>query len=395
MVSARKRKTVSYNQSDDSDFMSDDQVRSTPVKSKKPTVNKKTSSKRAKRVTSPSPSPSPSSEGGSDSGSDFQDEQDLDEDDHEEEGEEEEEEEEDNDEESDEEEVKKKPRAKAKAKTTAKSKAKTTQKNTQKSDSSEDEQENSDDEVFNENNIKKSKVVIPRPKGSPFADAISPDTLEFLAELAVNNDRDFMRLRAKEWAAAKKDFTDLCSLLMTEIHQADPTTRVEDAKHAVYRQNRDLRFSNDKSPYKRNLSASFSRTGRKFADAGYHISIKPNNESMVGIGMWQPDATRLANMRSNIIRHGDLLREALSTDALKEVFDGKCGAAILSDEDKLKVAPKNIAKDHPEIELLRYRSFAIIKRFTDKEVVSEGFLDKVMDVIEASVPFVAVVNSWI
>ncbi|KAG1072244.1 hypothetical protein G6F42_025934 [Rhizopus arrhizus] len=204
-----------------------------------------------------------------------------------------------------------------------------------------------------------------------------------------------MRLRAKEWAAAKKDFTDLCSLLMTEIHQADPTTRVEEAKHAVYRQNRDLRFSNDKSPYKRNLSASFSRTGRKFADAGYHISIKPNNESMVGIGMWQPDSTRLANMRSSIIRHGDLLREALSTDALKEVFDGKFGTAILSDEDKLKVAPKNIAKDHPEIELLRYRSFAIVKRFTDEEVVSEGFLDKVMDVIEASVPFVAVVNSWI
>ncbi|OAD07025.1 hypothetical protein MUCCIDRAFT_139272 [Mucor lusitanicus CBS 277.49] len=182
---------------------------------------------------------------------------------------------------------------------------------------------------------------------------------------------------------------------MTEVHQADPTTRVEEAKHAVYRQNRDLRFSNDKSPYKRNLSASFSRTGRKFADAGYHISIKPNNESMVGIGMWQPDATRLANMRASIIRHGDLMREALSTDALKEVFDGKCGTAILSDEDKLKVAPKNIAKDHPEIELLRFRSFAIVKRFTDEEVVSEGFLDKVMDVIEASVPFVAVVNSWI
>lgn len=361
-------------------------MRSTPVKSKKPTASKKNSNKRAKKAKSPSPLPS--SEDDSDSGSDFQDEQGQeDDDDHEEV---------DDNEESSEEEVKKTP--KARAKTTAKSKAnptKNSKKNTQKSDSSEDEQESSEDEVFNENNVKKSKLVIPRPKGSPFADAISPDTLEFLAELAVNNDRDFMRLRAKEWAAAKKDFTDLCGLLMTEVHQADPTTRVEEAKHAVYRQNRDLRFSNDKSPYKRNLSASFSRTGRKFADAGYHISIKPNNESMVGIGMWQPDATRLANMRSNIIRHGDLMREALSTDALKEVFDGKCGAAILSDEDKLKVAPKNIAKDHPEIELLRYRSFAIIKRFTDEEVLSEGFLDKVMDVIEASVPFVAVVNSWI
>ncbi|EPB88112.1 hypothetical protein HMPREF1544_05056 [Mucor circinelloides 1006PhL] len=368
--------------------MGDQEVRSTPVKSKKAITKKKISSKRTKKKKSPSPLPS--SEDDSDSGSDFQDEQGQDED---EDGDDREEKV-DDDEEEEEEEAKKTPRGKAKAKSKAKP-SKNSKKNTQKSESSEDEGENSDDEVFDENNVKKSKIVIPRPKGSPFADAISPDTLEFLAELAVNNDRDFMRLRAKEWAAAKKDFTDLCSLLMTEIHQADPTTRVEEAKHAVYRQNRDLRFSNDKSPYKRNLSASFSRTGRKFADAGYHISIKPNNESMVGIGMWQPDSTRLANMRSSIIRHGDLLREALSTDALKEVFDGKFGTAILSDEDKLKVAPKNIAKDHPEIELLRYRSFAIVKRFTDEEVVSEGFLDKVMDVIEASVPFVAVVNSWI
>lgn len=383
--------SVSYNQSDDDDFMSDQEVRSTPVKSKKAITKKKISSKRAKKKKSPSPLPS--SEDDSDSGSDFQDEQGQDEDGDGDDREEKVDDDED-EEEEEEEEAKKTPRGKAKAKPKSKP-TKNSKKNTQKSESSEDEGENSDAEVFDENNVKKSKIVIPRPKGSPFADAISPDTLEFLAELAVNNDRDFMRLRAKEWAAAKKDFTDLCSLLMTEIHQADPTTRAEEAKHAVYRQNRDLRFSNDKSPYKRNLSASFSRTGRKFADAGYHISIKPNNESMVGIGMWQPDSTRLANMRSSIIRHGDLLREALSTDALKEVFDGKFGTAILSDEDKLKVAPKNIAKDHPEIELLRYRSFAIVKRFTDEEVVSEGFLDKVMDVIEASVPFVAVVNSWI
>ncbi|CEP14801.1 hypothetical protein [Parasitella parasitica] len=392
MVSERKRKAVSYTESD-SDFMSDQEVRSTPVKGKKPITKKKNIGKRARKEILP-----PEDE---DSESDFQNEQDDDLD------EATEDEDEDKDQYNEEEEEQMtKPKTKSKAESKAKSKAKSkarpkpkvniagnTKKNAKTPVSS--EEDDSDDQVFNENNVKKSRVVIPRPKGSPFADSISPNTLEFLAELAENNDRDFMRLRAKEWAAAKKDFTDFCSLLMTEVHQVDPTTRVEEAKHAVYRQNRDLRFSNDKSPYKRNLSASFSRTGRKFLDAGYHISIKPNNESMVGIGMWQPDSTRLANMRSGIIRHGNLLREALSTDALKEVFDGKFGTAILDDSDKLKVAPKNIAKDHPEIELLRYRSFAIVKRFTDEDVVSEGFLDKVMDVIEASVPFVAVVNAWV
>ncbi|KAI7902529.1 uncharacterized protein BX663DRAFT_486826 [Cokeromyces recurvatus] len=250
-------------------------------------------------------------------------------------------------------------------------------------------------EIISEQHINPGKIVIPRPKGCPFADSISPDTLEFLAELAENNDRDFMRLRAKEWAKAKKDFVDFCGLIMTELHEVDPSTRLEEGSKAMYRQNRDVRFSNDKSPYKTNLSAGFSRTGRKSLDASYFISIKPGNKSIVAAGMWQPDSARLANMRSSIIRDGNLLREALSTDAIKELFDGKCGHEVLCTEDKLKVAPKNIAKDHPEIELLRFRTFAVSKSFTDEEVVSPGFMDKVMDVFEALVPFVTVINAWI
>lgn len=255
--------------------------------------------------------------------------------------------------------------------------------------------EMSDTEILGVDNFKPTKLTIPRPKGSPFADSISPDTLLFLAELAENNDRTFMQLKAKEWAVARKDFTDFCSLIMDELHEVDPSIRLEEAKHAVYRQHRDLRFSNDKTPYKKNLSASFSREGRKFLNAGYFLSVKPGNQTIVAVGMWQPDSVRLNNMRSSIIRHGDLLREALSTDALKEIFDGKYGEDILDSTDMLKVAPKNIPKDHPEIALLRHKSFAVEKTFTDEEVVSPGFLEKVMDVFEALVPFVAVVNSWV
>ncbi|KAI8364329.1 hypothetical protein EDC96DRAFT_207010 [Choanephora cucurbitarum] len=243
--------------------------------------------------------------------------------------------------------------------------------------------------------FKPAKIKVPHPNGSPFPDSLSPKTLEFLAELAENNDRDFMHFKAKEFKEAKQDFIDFCGLIRDELAQVDPSIRLEEPKQAVYRQNRDLRFSNDKRPYKINLSASFSRTGRKFADAGYFLSIRPGHHSMIASGMWQPDKHRLANMRSSIIRHGDLLRESLSTEAIKDVFGGKSGVEILSPEDKLKVAPKDIDKHHPEIELLRYRSFAVVKEFRDEEVVSPGFVEKVMDFLEATVPFVTVINSWI
>ncbi|KAI8346193.1 hypothetical protein BD560DRAFT_411463 [Blakeslea trispora] len=255
------------------------------------------------------------------------------------------------------------------------------------------ENNDSDNDVVTQ--LKPAKIKVPHPKGSPFPDSLSPKTLEFLAELAENNDRDFMHFKAKEFQEAKQDFIDFCGLIRDELAQVDPSIRIEEPKQAVYRQNRDLRFSNDKRPYKINLSASFSRTGRKFADAGYFLSIRPGNHSIIAAGMWQPDKHRLANMRSSIIRHGDLLREALSTDAIKDVFDGKSGVDVLSSEDKLKVAPKDIDKNHPEIELLRFRSFAVVREFTDQEVVSPGFTEKVMDFLEASVPFVAVINSWV
>lgn len=263
-------------------------------------------------------------------------------------------------------------------------------------DSKEQSEEESETEVIYAKDITKgSSIVIHHPKGSPFPDAISPLTMEFLAGLAENNNRDYMHLHAKEWVAVKKDFIDFCGLVMSELHQVDPTIRQDEPKDTMYRQNRDLRFSNDKRPYKTFLSAAFSQEGRKFLRAGYFISIEPNNKTMIAAGIWQPRKEMLQSIRDNIMRHGDLFKESLATDAIKEVFDGKYGVDILEDSDRLKVAPKGVSKDHPEIELLRYRSFAVRKMFTDEEVMSAGFLDKTMDVFEALVPFVAVINSWV
>jgi uncharacterized protein (DUF2461 family) len=122
--------------------------------------------------------------------------------------------------------------------------------------------------------------------------------------------------------------------------------------------------------------------------------LKPGNESRIAVGIFQPDTTLKQRMRSGIIRQGDLLREALSTDTVKEVFND-VGIALLNDQDRLKVAPKGIDKTHPEIELLRFNSLFVTKRLDDLDVVSEGFLDKILDVFEALLPFVTVLNAWI
>ena len=141
------------------------------------------------------------------------------------------------------------------------------------------------------------------------------------------------------------------------------------------------------------MSASFSRGGKKSPFAGYYLAIAPEGESHAAAGIWLPEAPRLGRIREGIIENGDLLREALNLDAIEEIF-GQKGISVLQSADKLKVAPRNIPKDHPEIELLRYKSFVVSKSFSDEQVVAEGFLDRVLDVFEALVPFITVLNAW-
>lgn len=156
---------------------------------------------------------------------------------------------------------------------------------------------------------------------------------------------------------------------------------------------RDLRFTNDKRPYKTFLSASFSRGGKKSPFAGYYLSVCPGNRSFVGAGLWSPSSAIISRLRQGIMNDSTLIRQALDLPMIEEIYGSK-GVDALEDEDRLKTAPKGVDKNHPDIDLLRYKSFVIGRRWDDQEVVSEGFLEKVTEAYEALVPFVTVLNAW-
>ncbi|RUS27015.1 hypothetical protein BC938DRAFT_483829 [Jimgerdemannia flammicorona] len=241
---------------------------------------------------------------------------------------------------------------------------------------------------------KTRSTPIPHPPESPYPDAISPDVLEFMQELAENNDREWMLVNNDRWHATKKDFTDFIALVMKELKEIDTTILNVEPKEAVFRLNRDLRFTNDLSPYKTYLSAAFSRGGKKSPFAAYYISICPGNKSYLGAGVWHPSTPILTRIRNGIDQDPTLLYQALELDEVQAFF-GKKGIAVLEHEaERLKTAPKGFPKDHAEIELLKYKSFVVGKALTDEEVVGEGFLEKVVQGLEAIVPFVTVLNGW-
>ncbi|KAG1804620.1 hypothetical protein EV424DRAFT_1330484 [Suillus variegatus] len=124
---------------------------------------------------------------------------------------------------------------------------------------------------------------------------VSQNTLDFLAKFKdpACNDREWFKLHdpvyrrvEKEFKAFIEAFTDM----LTDVDSEIPLLPPKDVTHRIYR---DVRFSNNKTPYKKGLSASFSRSGRK----GIFVFFKPGDKSVIAAGAWCPGKNELLTLR--------------------------------------------------------------------------------------------------
>ncbi|MEQ6118876.1 DUF2461 domain-containing protein [Reichenbachiella sp. MALMAid0571] len=191
------------------------------------------------------------------------------------------------------------------------------------------------------------------------------DTLKFLSELNSNNTKEWFDANRKTYQARRSDFLELVDNIINDIAQFDESLAGVESKNCAFRINRDIRFSNDKTPYKTNFGALMGNMGKKSEGTGYYIHIKPQN-SFVGGGIYMPAAEKLAAIRQEIDYNPEGLKQLIESEDFKSTFVDIKG-------DTLKTAPKGYPKDHPNIELLRFKSFYVIKNYSDKELVSGGF----------------------
>ncbi|KDR66464.1 hypothetical protein GALMADRAFT_80905, partial [Galerina marginata CBS 339.88] len=123
-------------------------------------------------------------------------------------------------------------------------------------------------------------------------------------------------------------------------------------------------------------------------------SVKPGNASIIAAGSWCPGKNELATIRANILRNPRRLRRIISSPEFVELF----GEArphpkgeqqnIFGQEGELKTAPKGVAKDHKDIDLLKCRSFVVVHRFLQSEVLDPDFKDNIAKVLRVMQPFV-------
>lgn len=147
----------------------------------------------------------------------------------------------------------------------------------------------------------------------------------------------------------------------------------------MFRIYRDVRFSKDKSPYKTHWSGSFKRAS-KYRRGGYYFHIEPGNQSFIAGGFWAPNKEDLARIREEIAQAPDEFREIIETKTFVDTFGSLQG-------EQLKSAPKGYDKDHPAIDLLRYKQFIVVKPFSDEEVLRSDFVEVVNAVFQKMRPF--------
>ena len=191
-------------------------------------------------------------------------------------------------------------------------------------------------------------------------------TLDFLSALKKNNTKPWFDAHRTEYERGKADHQAFVKSMITGIAAFDPSVKGLEVKECVFRINRDIRFSNDKRPYKNNFGAAFSEGGKKSSAPGYYLHLEPGSSFLAG-GVWRPEAEQLNAIRQEIDYNLEEFAGILNAKEFKKYF------STLDREDVLKTVPKGYSKDNPALEYLQLKSFTVTHEIPDEKILSLDF----------------------
>jgi uncharacterized protein (TIGR02453 family) len=211
------------------------------------------------------------------------------------------------------------------------------------------------------------------------------EALQFLVDLAGNNERTWFQPRKAEYERLLKEPLEaLCAALHDRFEARGLPLRA-DPRRSPFRIYRDVRFSKDKSPYKTNIGADFPYVDPEPAGgepshsrAGGYVHVAPG-ESFVGGGMWHPEPAQLAAFREQIATSPERVMAALEDPGFVKRF-GKVNG------ESLKRVPTGFAADHPHAELLKLKDVVFGRTLDEEEIFSADLPDILVDDFVAALP---------
>tara|TARA_B100000929_G_C15484951_1_gene412485 strand:+ start:50 stop:640 length:591 start_codon:yes stop_codon:yes gene_type:complete len=189
----------------------------------------------------------------------------------------------------------------------------------------------------------------------------------------------------KEYLEVRDFYIDWLNEMDIKLARIDPDYVPTNGKRAINRINNNLLFHPNKSVYKDHFGAGLDKEKGK-GDFYIHIGI---NESFVAGGIYKPKKEKLDSIRAAIDFNGDKLKKILNEKSFQKTFGG------LMEAEKLKTSPKAYSQDHKHIELLRYKSFAVMHSLTQEEIKDDDFQERLVEIYKEMLPFRNYLNNAI
>jgi len=187
--------------------------------------------------------------------------------------------------------------------------------------------------------------------------------IAFLKKLKRNNNREWFNTNKNKFLEEQARVELFAEALLAELNSHDMIETVSGRK-SLYHIYRDVRFSENKTPYRTSWSGYFKRAGKQ-RRGGYYYHIEPGNNFIAG-GFWGPNPADLKRIRDEIAFDDAPLRAILKRKSFVSTFGSLQG-------EQVKTVPRGFDAGNAGIDLLRFKQFLLIRRFSDAAVLDETF----------------------
>ena len=228
--------------------------------------------------------------------------------------------------------------------------------------------------------------------------------LSFLKAVAANNNREWFAEHKQEYMTAKANFEAGINEAIARISVFDPSIAHLTAKDCCYRFYRDIRFSEDKSPYKRHFGAYICAGGKKSLQSGYYIHVQPERCFISGGAYWLP-TNILTACRNEIMANIDEWRRYVEDKKFVKLYGRPAEGVMNISEDELsdkgfglshlKTCPKDFPRDYEFVQYLRMKDYAFWHRVSDDFFGEDTWLDELAKMFKVAAPVNNFLNSVI
>ena len=211
------------------------------------------------------------------------------------------------------------------------------------------------------------------------------ESLRFLRALKRNNRREWFAAHRDDYEApAPQPMIAIITRLADDFREFGPEF-VANPKTSMYRIYRDIRFSENKAPYKTHVAANFPTRGLpKHEGAGLYFHVSPD-EVWMGGGMYAPQPPQLHAVREHIAANPRRLRTLVESPAFRRDIGTLEG-------ERLQRVPRGFSKDHEAAEYLKFRQFLAGRGFEPVFATSPKFYSSLLTVFKRVAPVARFLN---